>query len=88
MRHSTQVEPTSYLKRHATEITNTLGDTSEPMLITQNGEAQLMVMDVGTWEQHEQSMAMLKLLALGNQIEAGQFRNAEAIMAELEPPAG
>lgn len=88
MKHSTQVKPISYLKNHAADIAKTLMDTGEPLLITQNGEARLVVMDVATWEQQEQTMAMLKLLALGNsQIEAGQFRDAEAVLAELEPPA-
>ena len=44
MKYSTQVKPISYLKSHAAEIT--LSQTREPLLITQNGEAKLVVMDV------------------------------------------
>lgn len=88
MKHSTQVKPISYLKNHAAEIASTLADTGEPLLITQNGEARLVVMDVASWEQQEQTLALLKLLALGNrQIEAGQHRDAESVLADLEPPA-
>ncbi|MDI1254094.1 type II toxin-antitoxin system Phd/YefM family antitoxin [Thermomonas sp.] len=85
MKYSTHVKPISYLKNHAAEIAATLADTREPMLITQNGEARLVVMGVEAWEQQEQTLALLKLLALGNrQIEAGQFTPADAVFAALE----
>ena len=85
MKYSTQVKPISYLKNNAAEIVATLAETREPLLITQNGEARLVVMDVDTWEQQEQTLALLKLLALGNrQIETGQFQPADAVFAALE----
>jgi len=87
MKHSTQVKPISYLKNHAAEIAITLAETREPMLITQNGEARLVVMDVAAWEQQEQTMALLKLLALGHrQIETGQYRDAGTVLDELAGP--
>ncbi len=46
MEYSTQVKPISYLKSHTAEIVTTLTQTREPLLITQNGEAKLVVMDV------------------------------------------
>lgn len=89
MTHSTQVKPSSYLKSHAAEIASTLAETGEPLLITQNGEARLVVMDVAAWEQKEQAMALLKILALGNrEIEAGLFRDAESVLDELEVRTG
>ena len=87
MKHSTQVKPISYLKNHAAEIASTLAETGEPLLITQNGEARLVVMDVAAWEQQEQAMAMLKILALGQrEIEARQYRDAGTVLDELAGP--
>ena len=55
------------------------------MLITQNGEAKLVVMDVRSYEEQEETLALLKLLALGNrEIEQGQFRPATEVFAELD----
>ena len=55
------------------------------MVITQNGEATLVVMDVKSFEEHEQTLALLKLLALGNkEIEQGKFRDADAVFADLD----
>ena len=85
MRLSTQVKPISYLKNHAAEVIDTLTENREPMLITQNGEAKLVVMDVKTYEEQEEALALLKVLALGNrEIETGQFRNADEVFADLD----
>jgi prevent-host-death family protein len=82
---STQVKPVSYLKSHAAEIIKDISESREPMLITQNGEAKLVVMDVRTYEEHEQTLALLKILALGNRdIEQGRFRPVEDVFAEID----
>lgn len=85
MKFSTQVKPISYLKSHAAEIVKDLTQNREPMLITQNGEAKLVVMDIKSYEEHEETLALLKILALGNrEIEQGNFRDAEVVFADLE----
>jgi prevent-host-death family protein len=85
VKFSTQVKPISYLKSHAAEIVKSITEKREPMLITQNGEAKLVVMDVRSYEEQEETLAMLKILALGNrEIERGNFRGVEDVFAELD----
>ncbi|BBO99684.1 type II toxin-antitoxin system Phd/YefM family antitoxin [Sulfuriferula nivalis] len=85
MKFSTQVKPVSYLKSHAAEIIKDITESREPMLITQNGEAKLVVMDVRSYEEHEETLALLKILALGNrEIEQGHYRSAKDVFAELD----
>ena len=85
MKLSSQIKPISYLKSHTAEIVKTLTESREPLVITQNGEAKLVVMDVKTFEEQEDTMALLKLLAMGNrEIEDGKFRDAEDVFAELD----
>lgn len=85
VKFSSQIKPISYLKSHAAEIVRNLSESREPLLITQNGEAKLVVMDVKSYEEQEQTLALLKLLALGNrEIEQGKFRDVEAVFAELD----
>lgn len=85
MNFSTQVKPISYLKSHAAEIIKDITESREPMLITQNGEAKPVVMDVRSFEEQEETLALLKILALGNrEIELGKFRDAEDVFAELD----
>lgn len=85
MKFSTQVKPISYLKSHAAEIVKEISESRKPMLITQNGEAKLVVMDVRSYEEHEETLALLKLLAIGNrEIDEGKFRPAAALFAALD----
>lgn len=85
MKYSTQIKPISYLKNHTAEITKQLSETHEPLLITQNGEAKMVVMDVETFEGYEETLACLKILALGNrQIEKGEYRPAEEVFSEID----
>ncbi|MNQ94636.1 type II toxin-antitoxin system [compost metagenome] len=85
MKLSSQIKPISYLKSHTAEIVKTITESREPLVITQNGEAKLVVMDVKSFEEQEDTMALLKLLAMGNrEIEEGKFREAEDVFAELD----
>lgn len=85
MKYSTQVKPISYLNSHAAEIVTTLTETREPLLITQNGEAKLVVMDVKSFEEQEQAMAPLQLLAHGRrEIEEGRVSPAAGVFARID----
>lgn len=81
MRLSSQIKPISYLKAHAAEIIRNLSDKGDPLIITQNGEAKVVIQDIKSFEETQEIIAMLKILALGNrQIEEGRVVTAsEAI---------
>ena len=84
MKLSRQIRPISYLKAHASEIVRTLGDRGEPLVITQNGEAKVVLQDIDGFEKTQETMALLKMLALGNrQIEAGQVEAAADVITRL-----
>lgn len=84
MKYSIQVKPITYLKSHAADIVKALTESRKPLLITQNGEAKLVVIDVKSYEEQAETLALLKILALGNkEIEAGQFRPAKDVLADL-----
>jgi prevent-host-death family protein len=85
MKYSSQIKPISYLKSHTAEIVRDITESRKPLLITQNGEAKLVVMDVKSFEESEETLALLKILALGNrEIEQEKFRNIESVFAELD----
>jgi prevent-host-death family protein len=85
MDYVNQIKPISYLKSHTAEIVKTLSECREPLLVTQNGEARLVVMDIQSWQENQETLALLKILAMGNkQIETGEFRSADAVFADLD----
>lgn len=84
MRYSARVKPISYLKANAAEVLADLAERREPMVITQNGEARAVLQDVASFEETQETLALLKLLALGNRdIEAGRVRPARDVVKRL-----
>ncbi len=84
MRYSSQVRPISYLKANAAEVLAQLTEQRQPMVITQNGEARAVLQDVASFEETQETLALLKILALGNrEIEAGKIRPVAKVVAQL-----
>jgi prevent-host-death family protein len=89
MKLSSQIKPISYLKAHAAEIVRNLGEQREPLVITQNGEAKVVMQDIETYEQTQETLAFLKILALGTrQIEEGKVQPAENMIKRLRERRG
>ncbi len=85
MRYSTQVKPISYLKANAAEVLDTLAENRQPLIITQNGEARAVMQDLATYENTQETLALLKVLALGmQQVESGQTLAADDAFAQLK----
>ena len=84
MKLSTQIKPISYLKAHAADVVRDLSERQEPLVITQNGEAKLVVQDIRSYEQTQETLALLKILALGmRQIHEGHVRSATEVIDTL-----
>lgn len=84
MRYSSQVKPISYLKAHAAEVLTHLSEQREPLVITQNGEAKAVLQDVASFEETQETLALLKILALGNQdLEGGRVKPVADVVARL-----
>lgn len=84
MRYSSQVKPISYLKANAAEVLATLAEQREPLVITQNGEAKAVLMDVASFEETQETLALLKILALGQQeLAAGKAKPIAGVVARL-----
>jgi prevent-host-death family protein len=73
MRYSTQIKPISYVKAHAAELLDRITEEREPIIITQNGEARAVLMDVYSYEEMQESMALMQILAIGDkQVKRGK----------------
>jgi len=78
------IKPISYLKAHASELMRELAEQREPLVITQNGEATAVIQDVQSYQQTQETLALLKILALGNQqIESGKVEPAKDVIKRI-----
>jgi PHD/YefM family antitoxin component YafN of YafNO toxin-antitoxin module len=58
-------------------------------VITQNGEAKVVLQDIESYEQTQETMALLKILALGRrQIEEGKVEPATDVIKRLGEDRG
>ncbi|MBW1678453.1 MAG: antitoxin, Phd family protein [Deltaproteobacteria bacterium] len=85
MKYSEQIKPISYLKAHAAEIIRNFSKSQKPLVITQNGEAKVVIQDIKSYEQTQETMALLKILALGmKQIQEGDVIPADEAIEDTQ----
>lgn len=78
------VKPISYVKAHAADIIREITENHSTVVITQNGEAKAVLQDIGEYERIQESMALLKLLALGRKdLEAGRVKPMAAVFVDV-----
>lgn len=85
MRYSTQIKPISYVKAHAAELLDRITEEREPIIITRNGEAKAVLLDVISYEEMmDETQALLRVLAMADEeIEAGETVPIEEVMEEF-----
>jgi prevent-host-death family protein len=84
VRYSSRVKPISHFKANAAEVLTQLAENREPLIITQNGEAKAVLQDLASFEETQETLALLKVLALGQQeVEAGRIKPVTEVVARL-----
>ena len=78
------IKPISYLKSHTAEIFKNLEKDSQPLIITQNGEAKAVVQDIASYEATQETLALLKILAQSNNsIKQGKIKPAKKSFQDI-----
>ncbi len=88
MKLSETVKPISYIKAHASEVVRELAGKKGPVVITLNGEAKAVLQDIVEYEKNQESLALLKILALGRKsLEQGRVKPAKEAFRTLREKA-
>jgi prevent-host-death family protein len=88
MKFSEHMKPISHLKAHAPEVIEQLAKHGEPIILTVHGEAKAVLQDIASFEQTQETLALLKILALGNkELEKGEFSPLRDVLARLRKRA-
>ena len=84
MKLSESVKPISYLKQHTAEAIKIVHTNHSPMIITQNGEAKAVLMDLAEYEQDKETLAMLKMIAQSKEsYTTGKFKIARKAFFDI-----
>jgi prevent-host-death family protein len=84
MKLSQAVKPISYLKQHTAEAVKEVNTNSSTMVITQNGEAKAVLVDIVEYEQAQESFSLLKMLAQSKEsYHQGKHKPAKKALADV-----
>ena len=84
MKLSRSVKSISYLKQHTAAAINQVRETNDPLVITQNGEAKAVLVDVVEYERTQESFALMKMLAQSKQsFQQGKHKPARKALADV-----
>lgn len=84
MKLSRSVKSISYLKQHTADAVRGVREDSGPLVITQNGEAKAVLVDIVEYEQTQESFALLKMLAQSKQsYQQGKHKPAGEALADV-----
>lgn len=84
MKLSKSVKPISYLKQNTAEAIKEVHENHCSMVITQNGEAKVVLLDLAEYEQDQESLAMLKMIAQSKEAyAAGKFKTAKKAFSDI-----
>ena len=84
MKLSRAVKSISYLKQHTADAVKEVNENGSSMVITQNGEAKAVLMDIVEYEQTQESFALLKMLAQSKEsYQQGKHKPARKALADV-----
>jgi len=84
MKLSESVKPISYLKSHTAEVLRDVSEGQRTMVITQHGEARAVLQDIASYEQTQESLALLKMLAQSSKsIQEGRSKPIKKAFADV-----
>jgi prevent-host-death family protein len=70
------LKPVSYFKEHAAQVVKYVGETQNPVVITQNGEAKAVIIDITSYQKTRRAIALAKLINLSE--KSGTVSHADA----------
>ncbi|MBE9539690.1 MAG: type II toxin-antitoxin system Phd/YefM family antitoxin [Proteobacteria bacterium] len=84
MKLSESIKPISYLKSHTAEVLRDVSEGQRTMVITQHGEAKAVLQDIASYEQTQESLALLKMLAQSTKsIQEGRSKPLKKAFADV-----
>jgi prevent-host-death family protein len=89
MNLSKNIKPIGYLKAHAAQVAVELKESGEAMIITQNGEATMVVQSVAEYERLQDTLALLKMLAQSQRaVSLGKTVSSDDAFGQLRAKRG
>jgi prevent-host-death family protein len=78
------IKPISYIKTNAADMMRYVNDNKNQIVITQNGEAKAVLMDIESYQNMKNAFTLLNILSIGERdIKEGRTRSAEDVFSDI-----
>ena len=85
MKLSQDLKSVSYFKNNMATVIRKLNENRSTMIITQNGEARAALMDIKAYEDLQETLALLEMIAQGKKsLSEKRYRLADQVLKEFE----
>ena len=79
------IKPISYVKAHTAEIIKYVGDSKSPVVVTQNGEAKAVIIDIESYQKTLKAINLAKLISISEKdLHAGKVTSHESAKKRFE----
>jgi prevent-host-death family protein len=79
------IKSVSYIKSNASDVMDYVYENKNPVVITKNGEARAVLIDVDTYQKTQDAFALLNIIKLAeNDIKAKRTKKAHIVFSELK----
>lgn len=83
------IKPISYIKTNAADMMKYVSDVKNPIIITQNGEAKAVLVDIESYQNIKDAFNLMKILQLSEkEIKKGHFKKVEDVFSDIEVTLG
>ena len=80
----TDIKPISYIKTNAADMMKYINEKRNPIVITQNGEAKAVLIDIQTYQEMQDAFALFHLIKVAEKdIQNGYFESPETVFSDL-----
>ena len=78
------IKPISYIKTNAAEMMKYVNDNHSPIIITQNGEAKAVLMDIESYQNMRNAFALLNIIKISeDEIKRDEYQDSDKVLTEL-----
>src|SRR5574344_918872 len=78
------VKPISYIKTNAADMMKYVNENKNSLVITQNGEAKAVLMDVESYQTMKDAFNLLKMIQLSEKdVRDGKCRNSDQVFKDI-----
>ncbi len=78
------IKSVSYVKSHTADMLKYISERQSPIIITQNGEAKAVMLDVDSYQKMINAMAMLKLIKIAEKdISEGNVIDSADVFSDI-----